>query len=164
MHLGRLRTGERIAGVSAMVLLISTFLDWFVIEIPDTTGVAFFLDGTGRSAWDALDFIPAMLVVTVLVVVSLAALRVTGAGSRPLWVGNAFAAALGLLSSLLILFRIFDPPAVSGSFEGAFGGTVTARSVVQIGIFIGLLSAAGIAFGGYRAMIEERSSVEWRRS
>lgn len=50
---------------------------------------------------------------------------------------------------LLILFRIVDPP--------TFGveETITSEGTVQISIFLALSAAAGIAFGGWRAMREE---------
>ena len=50
---------------------------------------------------------------------------------------------------LLILFRIVDPP----SF-GSYGG-VSVDATLKVGIFLGLLAAAGIAYGGYSAMREE---------
>ena len=53
---------------------------------------------------------------------------------------------------LLILFRIVDPP----SF-GSFGG-VSVDGTVEFGIFLGLIAAAGIAYGGYMAMKEEGTS------
>ena len=62
---------------------------------------------------------------------------------------NAAVAVLGGLSVLLILFRIIDPP----SF-GSFGG-VSVDATLSIGIFLGLIAAAGIAYGGYSAMQEE---------
>ncbi|HWW67285.1 MAG TPA: hypothetical protein VNY83_04820, partial [Solirubrobacterales bacterium] len=65
---------------------------------------------------------------------------------------NAVVAVLGGLSVLLILFRIVDPP----SF-GSFGG-VSVEGTVEIGIFLGLIAAAGIAYGGYLAMKEEGAS------
>ena len=50
---------------------------------------------------------------------------------------------------LLILFRIVDPPTF-----GSFGG-VSVEATRNIGIFLGLIAAGGIAYGGYSAMREE---------
>lgn len=153
MQSERLTFGERITSVSAIVLLISMFLDWFVIEIPDTTGTVFFIDGTGQNAWQSLNFIPIVLVATVCAALVLPGLRLSGAIGRSLPLANWPVAALGLLSILLIVYRIVDPPGVDGTFEG-FMGSVTAHRAVQYGIFIGLLGAVGISFGAYRAAVE----------
>jgi hypothetical protein len=66
---------------------------------------------------------------------------------------NLVVAVLGFISALLIIFRIIDPPSF-GSFRGFFG-TVSADGTVRFGIFLSLLAAMGIAFGGYRATREE---------
>jgi hypothetical protein len=62
-------------------------------------------------------------------------------------------AVLGIVSVLLILFRILDPPNF-GSFREIWG-TVTIEGTVQFPIFLALLAAAGIACGGCLAMREE---------
>ena len=65
---------------------------------------------------------------------------------------NVAVAVLGGLSTLLILFRIVDPPGF-----GTFGG-VSVDATLEFGIFLGLIAAAGIAYGGYRGMQEEGST------
>src|SRR4051812_50051231 len=62
---------------------------------------------------------------------------------------NAVVAILGIVSVLLILYRIINPP------DADFSGVSVDPAV---GIFLGLIAAAGIAFGGYRAMQEEGAS------
>jgi hypothetical protein len=62
---------------------------------------------------------------------------------------NAIVAALGGFAVLLILYRIVFPPDF-----GSFGG-VSVDATLKFGIFLGLLAAAGIAYGGYSAMREE---------
>ncbi len=151
----RLMAGEQIASASAIVLLVSMFLDWFVIGIPDTTGVTFFLDGTGQSAWDSLDYIPIVLVVAIVAALAVAGMRLAGLASHSLRLANVLVAALGLVAVLLIAFRIIDPPSVGGSFRGFFGAAVTAERTVQLGIFLGLLGAVGISFGGWLAYVDE---------
>lgn len=150
-----LRAGEKIASGSAIVLLISMFLDWFVIEIPDTTGVDFFLDGTGQSAWDSFEYTPIVLAVAIVAALAVAGLRLAGFATRALRPANALVAVLGLIAVLLIVYRIMDPPSVGGSFRGFFGTAVSAGRTVQVGIFLGLLGAVGISFGGCRAAVGE---------
>jgi hypothetical protein len=164
LHLERLKMGERIAGIAAIALFISMFLDWFVVEIPDSSGVDFFLDGTGQSAWDSLDFIPIVLTIAIVATLSVVLLRLSSSAYRPPALANVVVMVLGVISALLIIFRIIDPPSF-GSYGGFFG-TVSADGAVRFGIFLGLLAATGIAFGGYRAMREEGASsagLRWGR-
>jgi hypothetical protein len=56
---------------------------------------------------------------------------------------------LGVISVLLILFRIVDPPTFA-----SFGG-VSVDATLSVGIFLGLIAAGGIAYGGYSTMREE---------
>jgi len=148
MDLDRLNTGEKIAGVSAILLFVFMFFDWFGAEVSGLGGFSGSLSG-GGSAWDALDFIPIVLVAAVVAALGLAALRLTDAVYEPPIPGSTVVTVLGGVSVLLILFRIVDPP----SF-GSYGG-VSVDATLKVGIFLGLLSAAGIAYGGYSAMREE---------
>jgi hypothetical protein len=148
MDVDKLNTGEKIAGVSAILLFIFMFFDWFGVEVSGG-GFSGSVPGAGGSAWDALDFIPIVLLITVIAALVSAVLRLSDFEYEPPVSMNAVVAALGGLSVLLILFRIIDPP----SF-GSYGG-VSADGTLKFGIFLGLIAAAGIAYGGYMAMKEE---------
>jgi hypothetical protein len=153
MDLDKLSDGEKIAGVSAILLFVFMFFDWFGVEVSGPGGSISFSGGeAGQSAWDALDFIPIVLVVAIIAALAVVALRLTDSAYEPPVSANAVVAILGIVSALLILFRIVDPPSF-GSFNG-----VSADGTVEFGIFLGLLAAAGIGFGGYRAMQEEGTS------
>lgn len=152
MDVDKLNAGEKIAGVSAVLLFIVMFFDWFGVEISGEDGSVSFGSGAGGSAWDALDFIPIVLVITIVVALVNAFLRLSDSDYEPPVSMNVAVAVLGGLSTLLVLYRIIDPP----SF-GSFGG-VTVDATLELGIFLGLITAAGIAFGGYRGMQEEGSS------
>jgi hypothetical protein len=152
MDADKLSTGEKVAGVSAVLLFVFMFFDWFSVEVSGGSGVFTASAVAGGSAWDALEFIPIVLVVTILAAIGVAALRLTDSTFEPPVSANAVVAVLGGLSVLLILFRIVDTPG---------GGSVPGLSVdvsPAVGIFLGLLAAAGIAYGGYRAMQEEGAS------
>ncbi|MBA3866317.1 MAG: hypothetical protein H0X42_08220 [Solirubrobacterales bacterium] len=148
MDLNKLSTGEKIAGGSAIALFIFMFFDWFGVEISGA-GSSSSVPGAGGSAWDALEFIPIILVITIIAALAVAALRLADSAYEPPVSGNAVVVVLGGLSTLLILFRIVDPP----SF-GSFGG-ISVDGTVDLGIFLGLIAAAGITYGGYKAMQEE---------
>jgi hypothetical protein len=149
MDLDRLNTGEKVAAVSAILLFIFMFFDWFGVEVSGAGAFSGTVPGAGGSAWDALDFIPIVLLITIVAALGLAALRLTDSTYEPPVPGSTVVAVLGAISVLLILFRIVDPP----SF-GSYGG-VSVDATLDVGIFLGLLSAAGIAYGGYSAMREE---------
>lgn len=152
MELDNLNTGEKIAGVSSILLFIFMFFDWFGVEISGPGGSIAFGGGTGGSAWDALDYIPIVLVITIVVALVSAFVRLTEADFEPPVSFNVAVTVLGGISFLLILFRIIDPPTF------AEGGGFSAEGTVEFGIFLGLIAAAGITYGGYRAMQEEGTS------
>jgi purine-cytosine permease-like protein len=148
MDLDRLSTGEKIAGGSAVLLFIFMFFDWFKVDID--SGSDLFSVSVGGSAWDALDVIPIILLIAIVAAVGVAAIRLTDAAVEPPVSANAVVAILGAISVLLILYRIIDPPSA---------GDVPGVNVnPAFGIFLGLLAAVGITYGGYRAMQEEGTS------
>ncbi len=149
MDVDKLNTGEKIAGVSAVLLFIVMFFDWFGVEVSDSNGFSGTVPGAGGSAWDALDFIPIVLVITIVVALVNVFLRLSDSDFEPPVSMNVAVTVLGGLSVLLVLFRIVDPPGF-----GSFGG-VSVDATLEFGIFLGLITAAGIAFGGYKAMQEE---------
>ncbi len=144
MDLDRLSTGERIAAASGVLLFIFTFIDWFKYDVPE--GV---FSDSGANAWDALNVIPIVLLLAIVAAVAVAVIRLTDALFEPPISMNAVVAVLGGLSVLLILYRIVNTPDAGG----VAGTGVDVNPT--LGIFLGLLAAAGIAYGGYRAMQEE---------
>jgi hypothetical protein len=149
MDLYKLSTGEKISAASGILLFIFMFFDWFGVEVSGVSGFTGAVPGVGGSAWDALDVIPIFLVVAIVAAVGVAVIRLTDADVEPAISLNTIVAVLGALAFLLILYRIVDPPG-----GGQFGG-VSVDTTLRLGIFLGLLSAAGIAYGGYSAMREE---------
>jgi hypothetical protein len=149
MDLDRLSLGEKIAAVSAILLFIFMFFEWFGVEVSGAGGFSGSVSGAGGNAWDTLDYIPIVLVVTIVAALGLAAIRLTDSTYEPPVPMSTVVTVLGALSVLLILFRIVDPPSFA-----SFGG-VSVDATLSIGIFLGLISAGGIAYGGYTAMREE---------
>jgi hypothetical protein len=152
MDVDKLSTGEKVAGASAVLLFIFMFFDWFSVEVSGGSGVFAASAVAGGNAWDALDFIPIVLIVTILAALGVVVLRLTDSAYEPPISANAVVSVLGGLSVLLILFRIVDTPG---------GGSIPGLSVdvsPALGIFLSLLAAIGIAYGGYRAMQEEGAS------
>jgi hypothetical protein len=104
----------------------------------------------GHSAWEALDIIPIVLVIAIIAALGVVVLRLTQTAYELPVRANAVVAILGIVSVLLIVFRIVDPPNFGSLRE--VGGTIPNEGTVQFPIFLGLLAAAGIAFGGCLAM------------
>jgi hypothetical protein len=147
----RLSTGEKVAGGSAVLLFIFMFFDWFKVEVTGTGG--FFGGSLGGNAWEWFTWIDLLLLLTVIVAIIVVVVRVSDALFEPPVSLNAIVAVLGGLSVLFVLYRIIDPPGGSEEFSG-----VSVDVGRQIGVYLGLLASAGIAYGGYRAMQEEGTS------
>ena len=150
MDADRLRPGEAIAGISAVVLFIVMFLPWFGIdaEVPagaedvaEAIGVT--IPDTSFNAWESFDFIDLVLLVTVVVAVGMAIATMAAQTVALPVAASALTAGLGILSTLLVLYRVVDPPEGLGR---------------ELWVFIGLIAAAGIAYGGWYAMQEEGAS------
>jgi hypothetical protein len=150
MEVDKLNTGEKVSAASAILLFVFMFFDWFGVKISGVPGFSGDVSGSGGgSAWDALDVIPIFLMLAIVVAIGVALIRLTDADLEPPVSLNAIVAALGGLAVLLILYRIVSPPDF-----GSFGG-VSVDATLKFGIFLGLIAAAGIAYGGYSAMREE---------
>jgi hypothetical protein len=151
--LARLNYGEKISTISAVLLFVSMFFNWFGVEAHNTSNLLFAIQSVepDKSAWEALDYIPIVLLATVGITLAATSLRLTGAVPNLSFPANAAVLILGLISTLLILFRIVDPP--------VFGvePTITSEGVARWPIFFALAAAAGVACGGFLATREERS-------
>jgi len=136
-----------IAAVSAIALLIIMFISWFGVE--DSEG--------GANAWESFGFIDIILFLTILAAIG-AAVMSANAQSVNLPVAlSAIVTGLAILSVLLILFRIISPPDIVGNAFGVDSGVDATR---KIGVFLGLLAALGIAYGGFEAMRDEGTSIK----
>lgn len=150
----RLNAGEAIWLLAAILLFVFMFVDWYGFEVVGLAeGVSFAPEnGIGGNAWQTLDVVSIVLALTVLVAVGAALLRPFDSKWEPVVPLSAAVAVLGGLSTLLIGFRIVDPPDL-GTF-----GNAPVDATRQLGAFLGFTAAAGIAYGGYRAMGERGTS------
>jgi hypothetical protein len=135
----RLSLGDQIAAVSGVVLLIALFLPWYGVDV-NLGGIA--SGSADASAWEALGFIDILLFLVAVVAIGVPVAK--AAGSLPDDVpGPLLVLAAGALAVLLILFRIIDLPT-----PDLGGGVDFSR---KFGIFLGLIAAIGVAYGGWRA-------------
>ena len=155
MDPSKLKTGDIIAVVGGVLLIVSLFLDWFgagsalgtselqSIGLPDPSS----FPGGDRlpkapnvDGWDSLGFMAFALLLTGLVAVKQAGIRVAGLKTKGPFPIAALTTALGGVAMTLILWRIFAPVG---------GGDLKA------GIFLALISTAAIGAGGYLAARED---------
>jgi hypothetical protein len=147
MDLKKLSTGEKIIGISGIVLFLSSFLDWFGAEIEGVPGAS-----GADNAWGfTLPLFAVLLGMAMVVLVALRAFgvvlpeKVGGFGFRLLYL-------LGGLAFLLVLLKIIVGPDIDTGAAGAFG--IEVSKTREIGAFIGLLCTAGLAVGGFMAAKE----------
>jgi len=144
MDTSRISFGEMIAGVAGVLLFLFMFIGWYGIDG---------FDGS-FSAWESFGFIDILLFLVAVLAIAQAVLRATGKMPTGLPAPPATIVAIaGVLAVVLILFRLVFTP----GDEEVFGDEIDVTR--KIGIFLGLLAAGGIAFGGYTAM-NERTSGE----
>jgi hypothetical protein len=142
MDTSRLTTGDMIAGVGGIVLLISLFLPWYGVSV-DIAGVSASESGSG---WEALGFIDILLFLISVAAIGIVAAR--AAGSLPDDIpAPVILLGLGALAVLLVLFRIIDIPV-----EGDVPAQVDFSR--KLGIFIALIGSAAVAYGGWRTNTE----------
>lgn len=150
MDLRRLSQGEKIAVVSALVLLGFTFLDWYGVKVS-----AYGLSASASvNAWDALDVIPILLSIAIGGTFLMALLKLGEAEVELAIDGPRIIAVLGAASFALIFYRLIDLPMIVPGDDAS-----SVERSLQIGIFLSLVAAAGMAFGGWRAM---READPWR--
>jgi hypothetical protein len=147
MDLNRLTQGEKIAGASAILLFIFMFFDWYGVSI--SGGGETINLGGGGNAWDTLDFIPILLLVAIIATLGVIFVEAGDTDVDLPVHGAAIITVVGVISFLLILFRIIDTPTFA-----SIGG-ISAEGSVKFGIFLALLASAGMAFGGWKTMQEE---------
>jgi hypothetical protein len=148
MDLSRLRQGEQIAGVSAILLFVFMFFDWFGV---DAAGATF--PASGGNAWDWLDIIPWFLIIAIIAVLAMVVVRANDSDVDTPVSLSVISTALSALGALLILYRIINPPDVAGIFEQA-GVDVTRK----FGLWISFIAAAAMTYGSWRTMEEESTS------
>jgi hypothetical protein len=143
MDFARISFGEMIAAVSGFLLILFMFLPWF--------GYSANIGSVNRNFWEVSDILDILLLLVGLIAIGVALARAAGAmpANLPAPVGTIVLGA-GALAVLIVLFRLLVPP------DGGVDEIDVGR---KIGVFLGLLAAAGVAFGGYTASNERVSGT-----
>jgi hypothetical protein len=145
----RLNQGEKVAAAAGIVLLISMWLPWYDITIHGIKLPG--IDNT-VNAWQAFSLIDIFLLITAIAAIGAAVLAANEGDSGLPVAASSVVTALGALAVLLIIFRLIDSPAPNDLPDQIDIGR-------KIGIFIGLVAAAAVTYGGYLGMQEEGTSL-----
>ena len=145
MDTSRLSQGELIAGGSGLALLLFMFLPWYGVDV----NVGGFSASESGNAWEVFSTID--LVLFLIAAVAIGATVAKAAGALPADVPvAAIVAGAGGVAVLLVLYRIVDLPGPDIP-QVAGAGIEFGR---KFGIFLGLIAAGGVAYGGYVSMNE----------
>ena len=150
MDVNRLRTGEKIAGAAGIALLLIMFIfGWF------SYGEGAF--SASGNAWETMELIRFIILLAALAGIALAVVSASNTQVNMPVALSAITAGLGILAVLLIIFRIISPPDFGiGDIADATGQDFDVGR--DIGVFLGLIAAAAVAYGGWKAMEEEGTS------
>jgi hypothetical protein len=157
IRLDRLRTGDAISFVAAILLFVLMFFQWYGTDVGQggsgSSLEAVTFSVKGGNAWQTLEVAPIFLMLAIAVAVGAALLRLSGSDWKPSIPPGAAVCVLGGLAALLILIRIVSPPGLGGEVEG-----ISYETSLGAGIFLALAAALGIAYGGWRTMRDEGTS------
>jgi outer membrane biosynthesis protein TonB len=141
VDVNRLSRGEQIAGAAAVLLLIDMFLNWYSANISGALSAAanrFGVD-TSVNAWQSFSTTDLLIFLTILAALVMVGMRVMARSaslpvSLPLVV-----AALGALTTLIVLWRIINQPGPNDFIN------------VEYGAYIGLLLLIALTYGAIQA-------------
>ena len=145
MDTGKLGVGDVVAGVSGLALFVFMFLPWYGIDA--VGGVV--LGGGDLNAWEAFSFVDILLFLVAVVAVGLTIVRIAESTPELPAPPAQIVLIAGLVAVVLILFRMIVAPGVDSA-----GFDLEIDLGRKIGIFLALLAAIGIAYGGWRGLSE----------
>jgi hypothetical protein len=122
-----LRLGEWVEAIGGLGLLVATVLPWYSAGGEDAT------------AWQAFSVTDVILAAAAVIALSVAVCVLFGISVSYPVAGSAVATGFGFVAIVLIVIRMINPPG-----SGDVG--------LEIGAWLGLLSAVAITVGGYLGM------------
>jgi hypothetical protein len=122
-----LRLGELVGAVGGLGLLVAGFLPWYSVG------------GENATAWQAFSVTDLILAAAAVMGLSVALCVIARISVSYPVAGSSVAAGFGVVAVVLIVIRMIDPPG---------GGDVS----LEIGAWLGLLSAIAVTVGGYMGM------------
>jgi hypothetical protein len=147
----RLSTGELIAGIAGLVLLIDLWFKWYGVNVSAGGALQNFQIGVSANAWQSFGVIDIILFLVALIAIGVAVLRGLDRLPDMPYPPASLLTVAGGIAFLLIVYRTIDTPVDT---HGVNGIDVSRK----FGLWLGLLSAAAITYGGWRAMQESGAS------
>lgn len=147
MDFGRLRIGEWVAAFAAVALVGVTRVNWYLDAGRQEISDGIVTTGANLTAWEAFtvtDLLLGLLAVAGFAVAMLCATRRSPAlpvASAVLTIG------LGVVVSLLVLYRLFDQPGPDDDVE------------VLTGAWLGLVAALAVTAGAWIVLADERTGA-----
>lgn len=150
----KLRAGEIVAAVGAVLLLVFLFFfNWYGVSLPDGVGDAakslgVDLGGVGVSGWEGHTVLRWLMLLTIIAALGLAFVTATQRTVALPVTGAVLVAAIAGLTAVLLAYRVLlNEPGPNEVIA------------VKIGAWLGLISTAVVAYGGYLSMKEEGTSL-----
>jgi hypothetical protein len=141
--------GELISAVSALILLILMFaVKWFGVMVRPGPNSIRSATPSAEDAWNGLTLIRWVMVLTVIVALGSVVIHATQRSHGTSTDTSLAVTILGSVTTILLIYRVLiDLP--------------SPRTVVdqKLGAYLGVVAAAGIAFGGYESIQERRALV-----
>ncbi|HEY7891817.1 MAG TPA: hypothetical protein VIC05_06360 [Solirubrobacteraceae bacterium] len=155
-EVNRLRRSDWIVGGGAVALLVVMFFfKWYGASVKGAVPLGGSVSyGSSTTGWDTFTnsrWIWLITILAALFVVALAGMQ--RKLNTPIQL-SVVVTLLGALSTLLILYRIIHHPHGSTGFAG-----VEASYGIKIGIWLGLIAAGVLTYGGYAKMTEDGTSL-----
>jgi hypothetical protein len=147
-----LRRADRVMGAGALALLILLFVKWYEVTIRLGSVHGLLVADENLTGWSA--FTHARWVWLATIIVTLGAVALTLRGTK-LELGvrtGSVVLGMGALSSALIVYRIAHHPV---AHEQSRGARIVYAESLEIGIWLALVAALAITYGGYLAMRSE---------
>jgi hypothetical protein len=156
MDLGKIRGGQLIAAIGGIVLLISLlFLNWYGVGASVQTSFGSISVGADFGAWDGQGFAGTIanliMLAAGIAAVGLALLTATSRTVALPVAASALTAGLGFAAVAMVVLRILFQPGPNAVVD------------LKFGIFVALVGALAIAYGGWQSMQEEGTSFEQAR-
>ncbi len=159
MDLNKLTLGDRIIALSAIVLLIASFLPWFEVSVDG--GELFSGASADGNGWDVGFLWAGLPVILGLLMLAVVAIRAfspeTNLPDLPITWGQALLGA-GVLAAVLVLLKLLIGEDPGSGFD----------DFVEVsrawGLFLATLAAIAFAVGGYLRYQEEQRGTAPGRS
>ena len=156
MDLSRIRRGELIAAVGGIVLLIVLlFVNWYSAGAEVSTPLGSVRVEGDFGAWDGQGFLGTIanliILAAAIAAVGLAILTATSRTVALPVAASALTAGLGIAAVVMVALRMLFQPGPNDLID------------LKFGIWLALISAAVVAYGGWEAMKEEGTTFDEAR-